>query len=267
MPPVTPAFISALLLLGACSPSRFSWPSAPGAQLRGYRASFAAAAGDELVERVTRGELRQRARAAGTLWLGDHHRHSRLHALQTRLLQELVEDGAQLALGLEAVGTRDQRLVDGYLAGERDMRSLRAQMKRRWPGSWLDDPELDPWFFRSLLAFAKEHEVPVFALEPTPRLRLAARDACIAQSVREARARHPRRLVVVVVGQTHLLGDGDVVRRSGCGGVVVGGRPTEQLANAARPAPADGGAWRSDCGVYWFDQMFDAAGGISSSLR
>ena len=129
-------------------------------------------------------------------------------------------------------------------------------MKRRWPGSWLDDPELDPWFFRSLLAFAKEHEVPVFALEPTPRLRLAARDACIAQSVREARARHPRRVVVVVVGQTHLLGLGDVVRRSQVGGLVIGGLPTEPLLDPGPPARSRGAAWRSDQDVYWFDEMF-----------
>lgn len=267
MPSKILACISALLILGGCSPSRFSWQQGPEAQLQRYRASFAAAAGDELVEHVSRPELRRRAVRAGALWLGDHHRHSRLHGLQSRLLEELVADGAELALGLEAVGTRDQPVVDDYLAGRVDLRGLRAQMKRRWSGSWLDDPDLDPWFFRSLLTFAKTHDAPVFALEPTPRLPLAARDEWIARSVRDARERHPRRLLVVVVGQAHLLGDGDVVRRSGVRGVVVGGRPTAALAAPPPAPPVGGGAWRSSGDVYWFEQMFDPPDELSSSLR
>ena len=256
MPAPKLSVITAVTILAACTPRSFGWPDGPGAEIRGYRASFAAAAGDELVERVERPQLRRRALNAGALWLGDHHRHARLHALHTELLDELVRDGAPMVLCLEAVGVQDQRWVDAYLRGRIEMRELRRHLRARWSGSWLDDPDLDPWYFRALLAFAREHAVPVKALEPTPRLPLAQRDARIARAVADARLEHPDRLLVVVVGQTHLLGQGDVVRRSEVGGLVVGGLPTEPLLEPGPTERARGAAWRSDQGVYWFDEMF-----------
>ncbi|MFN3244482.1 MAG: ChaN family lipoprotein [Planctomycetota bacterium] len=257
MPASKLAVITTLTFVGACSPTRFDWPDGPGAAFRDYRQSFADAAGQRLVEAVDRHALLRRARAAGALWLGDHHRHSRLHALQTELLDQLVRDGADLLLGLEAIGVRDQPMVDDYLEGRIDMRALRSGMRTRWSGSWLDDPELDPWFFRSLLTFARQHRIPVFALEPTPRLPLARRDEYIARTVAAACRRHKDRLPVVLVGQSHLKGIGDVVARSGVGGLVLGGLPTAGL---QRIAPGDGDrgtVWRSDGDVYWFDEMFD----------
>lgn len=257
MPSPKLAVISTLTILSACSPGHFGWPDGPGAAFREYRQSFADAAGDRLVEPIDRAELQRRARERGALWLGDHHRHSRLHALHSELLDGLRRDGAQLALGLEAIGVRDQPMVDDYLAGRIDMRSLRAGMRTRWRGSWLDDPELDPWFFRSLLAFAKEHRIPVFPLEPTPRLPLAQRDDYIARTVATARARHPDRLLIVLLGQSHLLGQGDVVRRSGVDGLVVGGLPTPRLQRHFETPRGRNTVWRTDRGSYWFEEMFD----------
>lgn len=256
MPAQQLSVIPAAMILAACSPSAFGWTRSPGADFLDYRRRFDAAAGQELIERVEREELRRRILAAGVLWLGDHHRHSRLHALQLGILAELVRDGAELALGLEAVGLQDQDAVREYLAGRLDMRALRATLRRRWPGSWLDDPDLDPWFFRSLLSFAREHRCPVFALEPTPRLTLPRRDLIMARAVADARRKHPDRVVVVVVGQTHLCGAGEVVARSGVGGVVVGGAPTEALARPRPPAGNPGSLWRSDGDLYWFEEMF-----------
>ncbi|MCK5943599.1 MAG: ChaN family lipoprotein [Planctomycetes bacterium] len=248
--------ISALSILGACSPARFGWPDAAGQPFDSYREEFERAVGARLVEAVPRDELLRRIRARRALWLGDHHRHGRLHALHSELLDQLVRAGERLALGLEAIGVRDQPDVDAYLAGRIDMQALRERMRTRWAGSWLDDPELDPWFFRSLLAFARQHAIPVFALEPTPRLPLPARDEYIARTVADARRRHRDRLLVVLVGQTHLRGAGDVVARSGVDGVVVGGLPTRPLLDAGPSRRERGTCWRSDGDVLWFGEMF-----------
>jgi hypothetical protein len=248
--------ITATVILAACQ------PVAPGragrasdAHLR-YRASFAAAAGDELVEAVSRDELVRRIRSARAVWLGDQHRHARLHALHSELLEALAREGAQLALGLEAIGAQDQPWIDAFLAGRIGMRTLRRHLRARWSGSWLDDLDLDPFYYRSLLSFARARGLPVFALEPTPRGPLAQRDAAMARAVAAARRRYPERVLAVVVGQAHLLGEGDLVRRSRSGGLVLGGQPTDALQRVAPAAAPGTAAWRSNADVYWLAPMF-----------
>ncbi|MGC6489014.1 MAG: ChaN family lipoprotein [Planctomycetota bacterium] len=255
MPPPRLSVIPAALILAACSAPETGRPGAAGAHLRSYRESFAAAAGEALVEEVDRRELARRITASGAVWLGDQHRHARLHALHSELLEGLAQGGVELALGLEAIGAQDQPAVDDYLAGRIDMRALRRRLRARWRGSWLDDPELDPFYFRSLLSFARARGAPVFALEPTPRLPLDRRDEVMARAVAAARRRHPERVLAVVVGQAHLRGRGDLVKRSGVGGVVVGGEPPDALQRVAPPRRDPGVVWRSDQDLYWFAPM------------
>jgi len=233
----------------------FLWQEAPSEAFAEYRASFEAAAGSKFVGSIARPQLLARLAKSHLLWLGDHHRHSRLHALQNELLTQLQEAGIPMAFGLEAIGVRDQHFVNDYLAGTMDMATLRSQMRRRWSGSWLDDRDLDPWFFRTLLEFAKQHRIPVFALEPTPRLPLALRDPYISQSVLDACRRYPTRLIVTVVGQTHLVGNGNVVGRTGVRATVIGGQPTTQLRTQSIDQAARGTLWRADSGVLWFQEM------------
>lgn len=232
------------------------WQDEVATKFTTYRQSFIEEAGQELVERMPRQDLLTRIEASRMLWLGDHHRHSRLHALQTQLLQQLQRRGVRMAFGLEAVGVRDERIIHDFLTNEIDLTGLRDGMRVRWDGSWLDDRNLDPWFYRSLLEFAKRHRIPVFALEPTPRLALATRDTYMAQTVQKASERYADRLVVVIVGQTHLLGQGDLVRRVGLKSTVIGGMPTRQLLAESPPAVPRGVCWRADSGLLWFGEMF-----------
>lgn len=248
--------ITATLILAACQRPTHGSIRDRGGAVHSYRENFAVAAGDALVEPVGRRELERRIISSGAVWLGDHHRHARLHALHSELLDALARASAPLALGLEAIGTQDQPWIDDFVAGQIDMQTLRRRMCARWSGSWLEDPELDPFYFRALLSFARAHGVPVFALEPTPRLPLAERDEVMARAVAAARRAHPSRLLVVVVGQAHLLGPCGVVQRSGVGGVVIGGAPTDALQRVRRPQAPPSSAWRSNRNVYWFGQMF-----------
>ena len=249
-------FVTLVVVFTASCSQDFLWQGGPGSELHAYRASFTASAGRELVAQVPRAQLLRDLKSAQILWLGDHHRHSRLHALQMELLQQLQQQGRAMCLGLEAIGVQDQPLVDDFLAGEINMRALREQMRSRWSGSWLDDHALDPWFFRSLLMFARQHQLPVFALEPTPRLPLAARDPYIAETVRDACDLRPDRLTVIVIGQTHLKGDGDVVARTGRDSLIIGGAPTDRLRQSPRQPAPRGTLWRADSDVFWFTEMF-----------
>lgn len=243
--------ITTFALLGACSPARFAWHEAP-ATVASYRAAFAAAAGDRFVATISRPRLLDAARSARVLWLGDHHTSPRLHLLQRELLRELQAAGVPLLLVLEAIGEQDEPWVDAFLAGHADEWVLRERIRRRWPASWLDDDALDSSHYRALLAFGRRHRLPVRGLEPTPRLPLAERDPRIAARVRELAAVHPDRLVVVVVGQAHLLGDGDVAAACGLPGLLLGGEPTPALLAATPPPHAASDLLRSNGGMWWF---------------
>jgi uncharacterized iron-regulated protein len=248
--------ILTLVFATSCSPSAFWRQDKVTPTLTAYRQSFIDVAGQELVERIPRNKLLTQIEAGRILWLGDHHRHSRLHALQTELLQQLQQRGVRMTFGLEAVGVRDEPIIRDFLANRVDLNGLCDGMRRRWDGSWLDDRNLDPWFYRSLLEFAKRHRIPVFALEPTPRLPLASRDSYMAQTLQKTSERYPNRLVVVIVGQTHLLGQGDLVRRVGLKSTVIGGQPTSALLSEAPQAEARGTCWRADSDLLWFGEMF-----------
>ncbi len=259
MPRGAPIATLALLALAACSPQEFVWDDIGPAQLQHYRAAFQTAAGRSVVADLSRDELLRHLRQQRILWLGDHHRSRRLHALQRELLDQLQAAGVRLAFALEAIGSQDEPAVQRFLRGAASLRQLRAEMQTRWPGSWLDDDQLDTGHYRALLTFARQHGIPVAALEPTPRLPIEQRDAAIVASVRTASDRWPDRLLVVVVGQLHLVGVGDVVARTGRGGFVLGAEPSPCIAAAATARMPPGALWQSSGGLWWFGELVTGA--------
>lgn len=244
---------------GACTTNTLDWQGSPPSaedsaearELADYKAAFATALGEEFVEAGSRARLLDRAASARILFLGDNHRDPVLHRHHLELLAELHERDVPATLVVEALGTADQALVDEYLAGLRSLSSLRRAIHRRWPGSWLDDATLDMAHYNQLLRIARVARWPAWALEPTPRLPLPERDATMVERIRAVAAAHPDRLVVVVVGQAHLLGRGDLIHRVGLPCIALGASvPPALRASALRldPDPAEfircaGGLW------------------------
>lgn len=243
-----------LLLVASCaSPSA----TAPGANdtLRAYREAFVAAAGNSLVAVRDREAFVAALPAARVLWLGDVHDSTRLHALQSELLEDLHHRGVEPVLVLEAIGTQDTKDLQRYLAGELPLEDFCRLVQQRWPGSWLDDPEFDPFFYRGLLAFAKKYNLPVVPLEPTPRAPLTQRDEAMANVVNQVAAANPTRPIVVIVGQAHLLGQGDLVHRTGLPWLALGGDPAPALRTLSRADRRRGDLWQSDSGLFWFAEL------------
>lgn len=255
MPRTRTRFLLSLLFATACSPAAFVWNGEPDTGLVPYLAAFADAAGTGFDYTMDRRELIARLRGERVLWLGDHHRSSRLHALQMQLLADLQASGFRMVLLLEAIGLEDEAAVQEYLDGVSSMAALRQRMRTRWRGSWLDDRDLDPWHYRSLLAFARRHQVPVQAIEPAPRPPIHERDERIAARVRSAAEACPDRLLVVHVGQAHLVGAGALVARTGLGGLALGGEPPPALRSARAPTDARHTLVRSDGDLWWFAEM------------
>jgi hypothetical protein len=253
MPRRSDSTILTLVSLAACQLTPPVTPAPPPEQVASYRAAFEADAGTRFVGRMTRADLIAQLSSVRVLWLGDHHRSTRLHTLQRDLLGQLATSGRPLLFVLEALGDADEPAVADYLAGGSDAERLRQRMRQRWPGSWLDDADLDAWHYRALLALAQRHGALARALEPTPRLPLSERDHRIGERVQALARQHPDRLLVVVVGQAHLAGKGDVVARTGLPSFVLGGEPTPGLARAARAT--DGELFASDGGLWWFSEL------------
>ncbi|MBL8749341.1 MAG: ChaN family lipoprotein [Planctomycetes bacterium] len=247
-------------LVSACTPMDFVWDTKPSDELDAYLASFAAAAGTSIDAARPAPAMLDTIANSRLVWLGDHHRSTHLHRLQLDLLGGLCAQGTRLAFVLEAIGTQDEGEVARWLAGRESLEVLRTTLRTRWPGSWLDaDDDLDAPFYRDLVAFAREHRIPIAALEATPRAPIRQRDERMAERVRAAARAWPDRVVVVVVGQAHLLGAGDLVRRTGLGGLTIGGVPPARLAAAA--VPRSPGFLRSNGGLWWFADLFADARG------
>lgn len=219
--------LATLAALVACESSALGWPGVEteeeqrARELAAYKRAHSAALGRRFVEQADLEAFATRAAGVRVLWLGDHHVDVALHDAQREWLAALRARGLRLALVLEALGEEDDAALAEYVAGRLDEDDLRRNVRERWPGSWLEPVEVDARGYRALLSDARAAHEPVFGLEPAPRLPLAQRDRHIAARVATLAHAHEDRLIVVVVGQAHLLGEGDVVARSGVTGLVV----------------------------------------------
>lgn len=244
-------------LLAACAGGGVGWPEAPAVgdpepsgpgYLREYKESHYRELGTDFDRTLTEEAFVKEVQSARVLFLGDVHDDVELHRDHLRLLDALLAFGWTPALGLEAVGSEDDALLRQHTLGDLPMVTLRNAIRARWPETWLEDGSVDAAFYRALLERARRHRLPVFGLEPTPRLPLEERDARIAANVRRAAAAHPGRPIVVVVGHTHLLGQGALIRRIGLPSIAVGARLSPALERrAASRAPGyartSGGVW------------------------
>lgn len=245
--------IATSLLTAACVPGRFGRDES-ARSLEAYREDFVAACGTRFDAPLDRGAFVAMAIDVRVLWLGDHHKDHALHTLQGGLLEEVRRTGRPLLLLLEAIGRDDEADVATFLAGGCELDELRRRLRARWPGSWLDDEALDPWFYCWLLKFAREHALPVQALETIPRPPLGQRDPAVAARVAALAGKHPDHLVVVVLGQAHLVGGGRQLDRCTLPQLALGGVPPPTLLPPTPPA-APGSLLRSDGGLWWFAEV------------
>lgn len=249
----SPSWLCALALaFAACAGSQFDWQGRSPSALADYRAEFDRKVGSRWDGEADVDDFVALARSRRVLFLGDHHRDERLHARQLDLLHRLFAAGPTLLL-LEAVGVEDQLALDDYLDLRIGMPSLVATCRARWPQAWIAGGDVDSAHYRELLRSARERNVRVFGLEPAPRLPLHMRDARIAAQTRAVANARPDALVVVLVGQDHLLGEGRVVDRVALPCTVVGAAPPEPLCRAI-PFATRAFTWRTERDVWFFSE-------------
>lgn len=100
-----------------------------------------------------------------TIYLGEEH-HNRFHIDAALLvLRSLMEQGRRPVLAMEMFGWDGQPALDEYLSSNSSLREEfleRVRWKQNWGGAFED--------YEPLVKFAKEHQLPILAMNPPKTL-------------------------------------------------------------------------------------------------
>jgi hypothetical protein len=149
---------------------------------------------------LTSEQVNERVAAADVLLIGDYHA---LPASQ-RFAAELLEKRAQgrpVVLGVEAILSRDQRILDSWWRREIAEDELRQRLRfdREWGYDW------EPLY--ELLSAARDHAEGIYGLDCLPRhdlRRIGSRDRHAAAKIAEIREHHSNAAVFVLFGESHM---------------------------------------------------------------
>lgn len=134
---------------------------------------------------------------ANIVLLGDYHTFPQSQKTALRLLREIVDPGHELMLCLEMIPSSKQDALDEYMSGRLDddefLKSI--DYAAAWGFPWQN--------FKPLLAFAKEHNIPVIALNRESDA-LDARDLHAAELLAAVAEARPKAKLFVIYGDLHL---------------------------------------------------------------
>ncbi len=120
---------------------------------------------------------------ANVIYLGETHDRLADHQAQAEIIQALFKQNPNIALGLEMFQRPFQGVLNRYIAGELTEVGLQTESEygQRWGFPWS--------FYGPVLRFAKEHQLPVLALNtPSEITRQVARQGL--ESLSEADFSH-----------------------------------------------------------------------------
>lgn len=143
-----------------------------------------------------------RAAASDVVLIGDYHALPASQHFVVELMERLARDTKRpLVLGLEAIFTRHQNVLDEWMAGAISEEELRERIRYDldWGYAW------EP--YREMLSAARKHARRIYGLDCTPRTdlrRIGARDRHAAGKILEIGAQNPDAIVLVLFGESHL---------------------------------------------------------------
>lgn len=109
-------------------------------------------------EVITPAELPKRLAGARLVLVGESHTDMDYHRAELRVLQELVRAGRPVLVGLEMYPYPEQRFLDGWVDGRLAEEGFlqASRWYENWGYNWL--------YYRDIFLFAREHKLPMFAL-------------------------------------------------------------------------------------------------------
>ena len=108
-------------------------------------------------------QLVTRLALARIVVLGESHDNYHHHLQQARLIEELVQAGKKVVIGMEFFNVEQQPLLDRWSKGELNESKLLAA------SNWFNQVGFNYRYYRPILETARRHHLPLAGLEyPTP---------------------------------------------------------------------------------------------------
>ena len=152
--------------------------------------------------RLSEADVLARAARADVVLVGDYHSLATCQEFMSSFLGQLSgSDPRENALGLEAVYSAAQPVLEEWRRGGVDEESLRSRLRfaRDWGYDW------EP--YRELFGMSRRNCAAVWGLDSEPRFdlrRVRMRDRHMAGRILAMREEHPDARLVVFVGESHL---------------------------------------------------------------
>ncbi len=140
--------------------------------------------------------------AADIVLLGDYHALPASQRFAASLLEERAQPGDRpVVLGVETIFARHQHVLDEWWRREIDENEFRERIRfdTDWGYDWAP--------FYELLVTARQHGEGVYGLDCMPRedlRKIGTRDRHAVAKIAEIRERHPRAVIFVLFGESHL---------------------------------------------------------------
>jgi len=151
---------------------------------------------------IDRQEITSRVEDSDIVLIGDYHALPAAQRFAATLLEERSQLGERpVVLGVETIFSRDQHILDEWWRREIGEPELRRRIRfdLDWGYDW-------PSFYE-LLATAREHAHGIYGLDCMRRedlRKISARDRHAAHKIAEIRQSHPRAVILVLFGESHL---------------------------------------------------------------
>jgi hypothetical protein len=147
-------------------------------------------------------QVSEAVRAADIVLVGDYHALPAAQRYAASLLEQRALAGdRRVVMALETIFARDQHILNEWWRREIDDSELRQRIRFDidWGYDW------NP--FHEVLVTARDHGEGLYGLDCMPRedlRKIGARDRHAAAKIAEIRSSHPRAVIFVLFGESHL---------------------------------------------------------------
>lgn len=143
----------------------------------------------------------EEASAANLIWIGDYHALERSQIYAAQCIRELVARGKSVAVAVEPVFARSQKILERWMSGKISEQEFLEQIRYHadWGCDWTG--------YQAIFDTARQLRVPVYGADCHPRndmRSISRRDLGVARRVVRLMEKDPERILIVVFGESHL---------------------------------------------------------------